>query len=230
MLTPNISDFTAAGDWKFTVFISHAGPNKNLAEDIKSELTRLGFTAFLDKHDLHAGDDADRKMETYAQSAPIGLVLLSEEFLQRKWPMRELELIVKAESLLPVIIGMSHTEFKQKWRDSAQETSQFDEELFRKVTRTKCIVNDGADGAWPLALRQEICFSVLRVFVEKICPRLPNEALSLKPVIQALKAAQAIRSGELALLRIMDATEAGNWVTYLENLHDGRIPWGSPFR
>lgn len=216
---------SAAVDWEFLVFISHAGPIKPFAAELRDDLDRLGFGAFLDEYDLHPGDDADCKMEACARNSPIRLVLLSREFPERKWPMRELKLIVEAESLLPVIVGMSHTEFKDTWRAS-QGASHLDEAFFKKVTRTTCIIDDGG---WRLFLRQKICFAVLRVFVEKMCPRLPNVAQSMNYVNRALTAAKAISSGHFKEIRIRDSLEAGSWALYLENLHEGRVPWGTPF-
>jgi hypothetical protein len=122
--------YIAAVDWPYDVFISHAGTLKPLACELEEDLRTLGFKAFVDKTALHPGDSADARMLQSAQTTPIGLALLSRDFVVRVWPLVELKLIVEAGMLLPVVVGMSHTEFKQAWRASP-EANGLGESVFR---------------------------------------------------------------------------------------------------
>jgi hypothetical protein len=210
----------------YDIFISHAGPMKPFAELLEAALRDLGFKAFLDMHGLRPGDSADCKLIEYARTARIGLVLFCNDFLKREWPLKELKLIVEADTLLPVIIGMSHTDFKAAWK-SSQKTPQFEEAFFEKVTRTTSIVDDGS---WPLSLLQKICFAVLRVFVEKTCARLPNKPQSMLHIQRALEASRRVGTREFSKLCGREFEEAAEWVKHLKNVEEGIVKFNSPFR
>jgi hypothetical protein len=167
---------------------------------------------------LHPGDKADDKMVDSAKRAPIGLVLFDEHFVLREWPMAELKLIVEADTLLPIIIGMSHTEFKEAWRAS-HVASQYDDAFFARVTRTTFIVDKGG---WQGDLRQRICFAVTRMFVEGVCPRLPNTMRAMGHVLRAAQAAKAISSFKFRDLTVRDIEDAQDWVRQLDTVIKGK--------
>jgi hypothetical protein len=203
-----------AGNWQYDVFISHAGPIKNLARDLENDLHGLGFTAFVDVTALHPGDKADQKMIDMARKAPIGLVLFDKNFVLREWPMAELKLIVEADTLLPVVVGMSHTELKTAWQASDVATN-LDDAFFERVTRTTFLVDQGG---WQGELRQKICFAVTRMFVERVCSRLLDAGQSTIYVIRALKAAEAIINRWFRDLNGRDYEEAEKWVRQLKSM------------
>jgi hypothetical protein len=209
--------FESADSWPYDIFISHAGPIKGLAQDLESDLCGLGFTAFVDITALHPGDKADKKMLESAQRAPIGLVLFDKNFVLREWPMAELKLIMEGDTLLPVVIGMSHSEFKEAWRASAI-ASQLDDAIFDRVTRTTFVVDKGG---WQGELRQKICFAATRMFVERVCPQLPNTMRSMVHIMRVAKAAKAISNYSFKDLTVRDIVEAQAWVRQLEMLIDG---------
>lgn len=138
--------------------------------DLESDLHNLGFTAFVDVTALQPGDKADQKILDSARKAPIGLVLFDNNFLVREWPMAELKLVVEEDTLLPVVIGMSHRDFEAAWRAS-ELASQLDDTFLQRVVRTTFVVDEGG---WHGELRQRVCFAVTRMFVEGVCPRLPH--------------------------------------------------------
>jgi hypothetical protein len=208
------------------VFISHAVTLKPLARELESDLHTLGFRAFVDKTALHPGDSADARMLQFAQTTPIGLALLNRDFVVREWPLAELKLIVEAGTLLPVVVGMSHTEFKEAWRASSEATG-LGETMFREVIRTTSVVDEGE---WQRPLREKICFAVLRVFVEKVCPRLPDRAASMRHVVRALAAARGVADRQiLRWLNGPDYDAAAERFTHLNNIREGwpRIPLGT---
>lgn len=181
----------------------------------------LGFTAFVDVTALHPGDKADQKMIDMARKAPIGLVLFDRNFVLRDWPMAELEIIVQADTLLPVVVGMSHTELKEAWQAS-EVAKHRDDAFFERVARTTFVVDQGG---WRGELRQRICFAVTRMFVEGVCPRLLDTSQSMNQVIRALKAAEAIRG--FRDLKGRDYSDAEKWVRQLENMRTGIVPFRS---
>lgn len=201
------------------MFISHAGTLKPLALDLERDLRSLGFRAFVDKTALNPGDSADDRMRQSAGTTPIGLALLNEDFVARKWPLAELKLIVEAGTLLPVVVGMSHTEFEQAWRASPKAVGM-GEGLFTGVTRTTFVVDEGG---WQGALRERICFAVLRRFVEKVCPRLPNIMASMLHVKRALKAAKFVAAHRMSELKGPDYEAAAQWVEHLTGIKEIRV-------
>lgn len=216
--------YPAAVDWPYDVFISHAGTLKPLACELEEDLRTLGFEAFVDKTALHPGDSADARMLRSAQTTPIGLALLNRDFVVREWPLAELKLIVAAGTLLPVVVGMSHTEFKRAWQASSEATG-LGEVIFREVIRTTSVVDEGG---WQRPLREKICFAILRVFVEKVCPRLPDRIASMRHVERALAAAGGVAAHRiLHSLNGRDYKAAAEWVTHLENIRALRIPVGT---
>lgn len=203
----------AAVDWNYDVFIVHTGPLKQLASDLNEELRRLGFTIFMLDSE---GGYADARMLLSVGMSPIGLALINADFLEWRWPLRELESLVKAGSLLPVLIGMSITEFEQAWRASSAAAG-LGEEMFESVMRTTFVVDQGG---WRDQLRERICIAMLRRIVEEVCPRLPDGAASMRIVERALKAARLVAAHHFVDLRGRDIQAAAAWVTYLEDFRE----------
>lgn len=161
-----------------------------------------------------------------ATRAPIGLVLFNRDFVERKWLMPGLKLIVEEGTLIPVVIGMSYPELEEAWRASNVAASQFDEALLKKIGRNTFVVDDW--GWEHKRLRERICCAVLRIFVEEVCPRLPDAVSSMRYVMRALSAAQRIAAHELAYLKGADYDEAAHWVRHLQNIRDGHSPFDAP--
>jgi hypothetical protein len=191
--------------WDHDVFICHAGTIKTLALAVESELEGLGFKAFVDKTSLFAGNKADQKMENAAQRAAIGLVLFNQDFFTSKWPMRELKLILEADTLLPVIVGMNHDELVGKMREKGLPQRDF-----TTVNRTTCLEQEGKGEK---ELVQKTCLAVVRAFVEKVCPSLPDSRRSGEIIRKALEAVMLIKD-EKKLLDITrrDAGPAKGWI------------------
>jgi hypothetical protein len=125
--------------------------------------------------------------------------------------MEELKIFVEADTLLPVILDMSHTEFEAVWRASCI-ASQLDEAFFNKVRRTTCIVHEGG---WEGELRQKACLAVTRFFVEKVCFGLPGA----QHIVRALKAAEQLeRRDRFRDLSKRDLEDVKEWINKLENM------------
>ena len=82
----------------YSVFLSHAGPDKeSIAIPLYERLREKGIHAFLDREELHVGDNGPRVMEYAMNTAPVGVFILSPEFAARNWTMAELMCFQKRE-------------------------------------------------------------------------------------------------------------------------------------
>jgi TIR domain len=70
-------------------FVSYAGEDREVAEAIAGDLTRLGVPNFYDRDSLKPGDSiVDRIHDALAQ-ADFGILVVSPELLEKDWPQHE---------------------------------------------------------------------------------------------------------------------------------------------
>ena len=82
----------------YVVFISHAGPDKEtIAIPLYNRLRERKIPAFVDREELHVGDNGPRVMEYAMNTARVGVFILSPEFAARNWTMAELMCFQKRE-------------------------------------------------------------------------------------------------------------------------------------
>ena len=82
----------------YSVFLSHAGPDKeSIAIPLYERLRERNTHTFLDREELHVGDNGPRVMEYAMNTAPVGVFILSPEFAARNWTMAELMSFQKRE-------------------------------------------------------------------------------------------------------------------------------------
>ena len=68
----------------YSVFLSHAGPdNECIAIPLYERLRERNIHAFLDREEVHVGDNGPRVMEYAMNTAPVGVFILSPEFTAR---------------------------------------------------------------------------------------------------------------------------------------------------
>jgi hypothetical protein len=160
---------------EFDVFLCHAGPVKQLAMLVCEELQRLGFSAFLDDLSLSPGDNLDARMKDAVTQAAVGIALFDLDSFQRPLPMTELPLIVDADLFLDT--------FKAAMFGGPSKASHLSEIDFEFL---------GVTGADDCKRRNILCFSVLRIYIEKYCCRLPAARVGDPYIIgKALKAVEA---------------------------------------
>lgn len=106
----------------YRVFISHAGEDKfTLAQPLFEKLESKGLSPFLDVRAFLPGDQSHHVMNSAMETAPVGVFILSPEFLAKGWTMKELECFVgrfdqaraanaKPALLLPVFYRLSKEE------------------------------------------------------------------------------------------------------------------------
>jgi hypothetical protein len=101
---------------EWDVFISHASEDKDgfvrpLAEKLRSE----GLRVWYDEFTLVVGDSLRRSIDRGLAKSRFGVVVVSQAFLQKEWPQRELDGLVAREIngvkvILPVWHNIGHAE------------------------------------------------------------------------------------------------------------------------
>jgi hypothetical protein len=184
-----------------------------VAQDLEADLERLGYEVFIDVNSLHPGDNIPQQIDSAAQQAAVGLVLFNRDYVNRHWPVRELQLIMAAGTLLPVVIDMSHEEFEAAWHASAK-ASHLGDDIFTSIKNTVFIVDKGG---WRGELRQKICLGVTRRYVKKFCDSLEDRISSAKYIIRALNASKVLQDRySFKELTKRDLEEIDPWIASLE--------------
>jgi len=95
------------------VFLSHASEDKDtIARPLFDALTALGYSVWFDEAELVLGDSLSEKINRGLAQSRFGVVILSEAFLAKRWPQRELHAMVAREMsggdkiVLPVLHGI----------------------------------------------------------------------------------------------------------------------------
>ncbi len=79
----------AAASPEYDVFVCHAGTEKrDVASVLVDELERRAPARVL-RSAMALGTDADAEMDRAAEMVPVGVLVLSADFFQRKWPVKE---------------------------------------------------------------------------------------------------------------------------------------------
>jgi hypothetical protein len=98
------------------VFISHASEDKEaVALPLADALKRAGLKVWLDRQELRLGDSLREKIDQGLAESRFGVVVLSQHFLQKRWPNRELNGLSALEEdgkkvILPVWHEITKTE------------------------------------------------------------------------------------------------------------------------
>jgi hypothetical protein len=167
------------------VFISHAGPDKPQAEQLRDMLQKLGLTVFLDKY-MRPGDPGDETMLGAANGAHVGLTLFSPDFAVREWPLRELEIFAGRGSLLPALVPPLTYE---AWKECLSK-ADVSEDVRTKALRT--VMTIGSDREL-LARQHKVCLGVVRALVAKLRrPGLPDRAWAGELKVRVKKAAERV--------------------------------------
>jgi hypothetical protein len=169
------------------VFISHAGPVKPQAEQLRGMLQgQLGLIVFLDKY-MRPGDPGDETMLAAAHGAHVGLALFSREFAEREWPLRELEIFARRGSLLPALVpGLTY----EAWKDCVGDAIKLTEDVRKKALRT--VMMTGSDQEL-LAWQHKVCLGVVRALVAKVRrPDLPDRIWAGELKRRVMKAAERV--------------------------------------
>ena len=156
----------------YSVFLSHAGPDKeSIAIPLYERLNERNIHAFLDREELHVGDNGPCVMEDAMNTAPVGVFILSPEFAARNWTMAELMCFQKRERdalkdrrplpiLIPVFYRLDvHTCRKTKLfyeTDESGENAFVKDRFFDRVLSGKITVSQVADSMKEITMRTGI--------------------------------------------------------------------------
>ncbi len=95
------------------VYISHASEDKEeIVRDLAKALTELGLKVWYDEFVLEIGDSLIDKIDNGLQNARYGIIVISENFLKKKWPSYEYKSLVMRikgdhKLLLPIWHGVT---------------------------------------------------------------------------------------------------------------------------
>lgn len=106
---------TAASKVRWDVFISHASEDKtDFVEPLASALAEFGLEVWYDRFTLSLGDSLSRSIDEGLARSRFGLVVLSPNFLSKRWPEYELRgLTAREMSEGKVILPIWHNISKE---------------------------------------------------------------------------------------------------------------------
>lgn len=116
---------------KHKIFLSHAGSDKDFVEQLNLDLSsKHHFGVFFDKDDesLPKGEPFPLRIMNAAKHCELAIVVISDDYFLRRWPMLELATFVKAQKvqckpkILPIFYRLSVQEFKQPERQQSYVT------------------------------------------------------------------------------------------------------------
>lgn len=94
------------------VFISHASEEKkDIVIPVAQQLDKLGINYFLDAKEIQWGKSLSQSLTGGLNRADYFLAFISENYVNKKWPMLELEAALnrqiadRPDFILPVLIG-----------------------------------------------------------------------------------------------------------------------------
>jgi len=103
-------------DKEWDVFVSHASEDKDkFVRPLAQALAQLGVRVWYDEFTLKLGDSLSRSIDKGLAGSRFGLVIISEFFIRKEWPERELQGLVAGKVaeqtvILPIWLGVSQQE------------------------------------------------------------------------------------------------------------------------
>jgi hypothetical protein len=105
---------------KWDLFISHASNDKeSFVLPLYKELKKRKIRVWLDSENIELGDSIRHKIEMGLSRSRYAIVLISPHFIERPWPLNELDSLFARESvsskvILPVLHEIGYDEVKNK--------------------------------------------------------------------------------------------------------------------
>jgi hypothetical protein len=102
---------------KWDAFISHASEDKNFVRPLVARLLDNGMAVWYDENSLKIGESIRALIDQGLANSRFGIVVLSRNFLKKKWPQWELDgLLTKTLSgesaILPIWLDISSEEIR----------------------------------------------------------------------------------------------------------------------
>jgi hypothetical protein len=93
---PNVGTPGVRAAWD--VFISHASEDKDqFVRPLAFAMSRLGLRVWYDEFSLRPGDSLSESIDRGLAESEFGLVVISPDFMRKRWPRRELAGLVAGE-------------------------------------------------------------------------------------------------------------------------------------
>ena len=123
---PDLDDYKRDYD----VFISHASEDKSeIVRPLANALTSQGLKVWYDEFELKIGDSLRRKIDKGLATSRVGLVVLSQSFINKGWTNYELDgIVTRTISGEQILLPIWH-------KISKQEVISFSPSLADKVAR-----------------------------------------------------------------------------------------------
>ena len=113
---------TANASYQFDVFVSHANDNKaEFVNALTIALSRLDISIWYDANILDWGDNWKLQIANGLQKCRFGIVVISPEFLGRKWTEKELNELLQRQNetgekvILPLLYKMTVDDMKKQY-------------------------------------------------------------------------------------------------------------------
>lgn len=109
-----------AREYKYDAFISHAVEDKlAIANDLARGLEEAGLSIWYSGSELNAGDSIDKVIQEGLNQSRYGIVVLSKNYLDKNWTMKELHFLMSKERperkvILPVLYDVSPEDLAAK--------------------------------------------------------------------------------------------------------------------
>lgn len=112
----------AAAKYEYDVFVSHANANKqSFVDSLYDQLNRLRIRIWYDSTEIDWGDGLKEKIQEGLSKCRFGIVILSPEFIERKWTNQELsELLTRQNEshekvVLPLLYNLTVEQMKEQY-------------------------------------------------------------------------------------------------------------------
>ncbi len=95
-------------DREHDVFLSHAGPDTEVAEELYRELTARGLDVWFDGAKIRLGEPLTRQIDRGIASSRVAAILVTEEFVKgRYWTEREMGAFISSRRrVIPILNGV----------------------------------------------------------------------------------------------------------------------------
>lgn len=112
----------ASAKYEYDVFVSHANANKqSFVDSLYDQLNRLRIRIWYDSTEIDWGDGLKEKIQEGLSKCRFGIVILSPEFIERKWTNQELsELLTRQNEshekvVLPLLYNLTVEQMKEQY-------------------------------------------------------------------------------------------------------------------
>ena len=112
----------ASAKYEYDVFVSHANANKqSFVDSLYDQLNRLRIRIWYDSTEIDWGDGLKEKIQEGLSKCRFGIVILSPEFMERKWTNQEVsELLTRQNEshekvVLPLLYNLTVEQMKEQY-------------------------------------------------------------------------------------------------------------------